>query len=94
MNACYYGLAPRLKQRILIRPLAKTKNNRNIKEDESMHRKPNHIGIIPDGNRRWATRNGLKKQEGYGHGLSPAGAECAGFRDFCPCKRSIPISIS
>lgn len=34
MNACYYGLAPRLKQRILIRPLAKTKNNRNIKEDE------------------------------------------------------------
>lgn len=36
-----------------------------------MQRTPEHIGIIPDGNRRWATRNGLKKSEGYEHGLLP-----------------------
>ncbi len=32
---------------------------------------PAHIGIIPDGNRRWATQNGLKKENGYEHGLLP-----------------------
>ena len=32
---------------------------------------PNHIGIIPDGNRRWATRAGLAKKDGYVHGLTP-----------------------
>ncbi len=36
-----------------------------------MKRIPKHIGIIPDGNRRWAERNGLKKEEGYAHGLEP-----------------------
>lgn len=36
-----------------------------------MQRTPTHIGIIPDGNRRWATQNGLKKQDGYEHGLLP-----------------------
>ncbi len=32
---------------------------------------PKHIGIIPDGNRRWARKNGLKKEEGYAYGLEP-----------------------
>ena len=32
---------------------------------------PAHIGIIPDGNRRWAKNAGLAKQEGYAYGLSP-----------------------
>lgn len=32
---------------------------------------PKHIGIIPDGNRRWAKANGLKKQDGYSYGLKP-----------------------
>ena len=32
---------------------------------------PNHIGIIPDGNRRWATENGMAKDKGYEHGLEP-----------------------
>lgn len=32
---------------------------------------PKHVGIIPDGNRRWAKSNGLKIEEGYDHGLSP-----------------------
>lgn len=36
-----------------------------------MYRTPEHIGIIPDGNRRWATQNGLKKEAGYEHGLLP-----------------------
>lgn len=36
-----------------------------------MKRIPKHIGIIPDGNRRWAKRNGLKKEEGYAYGLEP-----------------------
>lgn len=32
---------------------------------------PKHIGIIPDGNRRWAKHAGLEKQDGYAHGLKP-----------------------
>lgn len=34
-------------------------------------RKPEHIGIIPDGNRRWAQGQGMKKQDGYEFGLEP-----------------------
>lgn len=34
-----------------------------------MQRTPIHIGIIPDGNRRWATGRGLPKEEGYAYGL-------------------------
>lgn len=41
---------------------------------------PNHIGIIPDGNRRWAINNGLKKEEGYSRGLEP------GMKLFKICK--------
>ena len=36
-----------------------------------MKRIPKHIGIIPDGNRRWAKENGLNKEEGYAYGLKP-----------------------
>lgn len=36
-----------------------------------MLRIPKHIGIIPDGNRRWATSNGLSKENGYSSGLEP-----------------------
>ena len=32
---------------------------------------PKHIGIIPDGNRRWAREHGMNKQDGYEHGLAP-----------------------
>lgn len=32
---------------------------------------PNHIGIIPDGNRRWAIDKGLSKESGYGSGIDP-----------------------
>lgn len=36
-----------------------------------MFRIPRHIGVIPDGNRRWAKENGLRKEEGYAFGLKP-----------------------
>ena len=32
---------------------------------------PKHIGVIPDGNRRWALENSLKKDMGYTHGINP-----------------------
>ena len=32
---------------------------------------PRHIGVIPDGNRRWALNNGLTKEKGYDCGLNP-----------------------
>ena len=32
---------------------------------------PKHIGIIPDGNRRWAVDKGLNKEDGYNNGLNP-----------------------
>lgn len=42
--------------------------------EESMkkyQRIPTHIGIIPDGNRRWAQQNGFEKKDGYQHGIDP-----------------------
>lgn len=32
---------------------------------------PNHIGIIPDGNRRFALKKGLGKEAGYSYGIEP-----------------------
>lgn len=32
---------------------------------------PNHVGIIPDGNRRWAVAQNMGKHEGYEYGVSP-----------------------
>ncbi len=32
---------------------------------------PTHIGIIPDGNRRWALGKGMGKEAGYDKGISP-----------------------
>ena len=37
----------------------------NYKEYCFMYRVPKHIGIIPDGNRRWARIHGINKEEGY-----------------------------
>lgn len=34
-------------------------------------KRPRHIGIIPDGNRRWAKEHGMNKQDGYKWGLLP-----------------------
>lgn len=38
---------------------------------ETFKRIPAHIGIIPDGNRRWAAKNGFQKKEGYSNGIKP-----------------------
>jgi undecaprenyl diphosphate synthase len=34
---------------------------------------PGHIAIIPDGNRRWAEKKGISKQEGYAIGIRKIG---------------------
>jgi len=34
-------------------------------------RLPNHIGVIPDGNRRWSVEHGLPKEAGYAYGIEP-----------------------
>ena len=36
-----------------------------------MTRIPKHIGIIPDGNRRWALENGLEKRTATATGFPP-----------------------
>ena len=36
-----------------------------------MNRIPKNIGIIPDGNRRWAKLHGFNKEDGYDYGLEP-----------------------
>ncbi|KJS02955.1 MAG: dihydroorotate dehydrogenase [Peptococcaceae bacterium BRH_c4a] len=38
---------------------------------QKFKRLPKHIGIIPDGNRRWAVSKGMQKQDGYQRGLDP-----------------------
>lgn len=45
-------------------------------------RVPKHIGIIPDGNRRWAVDKGLGKHEGYSNGIVP------GFELYDMCKNA------
>lgn len=42
-------------------------------------RVPKHIGVIPDGNRRWAVNRGLKKEDGYKFGVDK------GFELFKEC---------
>ncbi|MFW5829102.1 MAG: undecaprenyl diphosphate synthase family protein [Planctomycetota bacterium] len=44
-------------------------------------RLPAHIGIIPDGNRRWATLRGMDKSDGYAAGVEP------GLRLLERCRR-------
>lgn len=34
-------------------------------------RLPHHIGVIPDGNRRWAQKHGMPKRSGYAYGIDP-----------------------
>jgi undecaprenyl diphosphate synthase len=42
---------------------------------------PSHVGLIPDGNRRWAVQHGLRKEEGYASGIAP------GFELFERCRQ-------
>src|SRR5665648_130111 len=45
-------------------------DTKNLEEVKVM-RTPKHIGIIPDGNRRWAENNKMTKENGYEHGIDP-----------------------
>ena len=42
---------------------------------------PKHIGIIPDGNRRWALSNNMTKDCGYNYGIEP------GLKVFKLCEK-------
>ena len=46
-------------------------NNDTIVIEVIIMRIPDHIGIIPDGNRRWAVNKGLSKEMGYSEGIEP-----------------------
>ncbi|MCD2347391.1 polyprenyl diphosphate synthase [Clostridium guangxiense] len=48
-------------------------------------RLPKHIGIIPDGNRRWAQSKGIPKEMGYKNGINPG---------FCLFKLCEKVGIS
>lgn len=39
---------------------------------KSFSRLPRHVGIIPDGNRRWADARSLPRSHGYSSGIEPA----------------------
>lgn len=43
---------------------------------KNLKRTPRHIGIIPDGNRRWAEDYNLSKDKGYDHGVAPGVTLC------------------
>jgi undecaprenyl diphosphate synthase len=45
-------------------------------------RLPNHIGVIPDGNRRWAESKGMPKERGYLLGIDP------GMQLFYLCQKA------
>jgi len=51
-----------------------------IKRPMKFSRIPRHVGIIPDGNRRWAKDRGLAQREGYAAGIEP------GFRLLNLCR--------
>ena len=45
-----------------------------------LKRIPKHIGVIPDGNRRWAEERGMGKEQGYRYGVD------AGFTMYEMCR--------
>lgn len=45
-------------------------------------RVPEHVGFIPDGNRRWAVERGLPKRAGYDAGIEPGLRLLQQCRDF------------
>jgi undecaprenyl diphosphate synthase len=49
---------------------------------------PQHIGFIPDGNRRWAKARGLPPEAGYAHGIAP------GLKLFELCRQSAIAEVS
>jgi len=41
------------------------------RQPQDQRRLPRHIGFIPDGNRRWAVKHGLAREQGYASGIAP-----------------------
>jgi undecaprenyl diphosphate synthase len=41
------------------------------RQPHGQRRLPRHIGFIPDGNRRWAVKHGLAREQGYASGIAP-----------------------
>ncbi|QAT42562.1 undecaprenyl diphosphate synthase family protein [Aminipila luticellarii] len=56
------------------------RNSEVNERKRAFKRIPRHIGVIPDGNRRWAVNCGLEKKDGYQHGLDP------GFQLYDLCR--------
>lgn len=42
-----------------------------LPKEVKFSRLPQHVGIIPDGNRRWADKRGLARRDGYAAGIEP-----------------------
>ncbi len=55
-----------------LRMLTRKRAPRIATQSREFTKIPRHIGIIPDGNRRWAHAHGLQRHEGYEQGLNPA----------------------
>lgn len=53
--------------------IGKTRKGEDVSH---LSRIPRHIGVIPDGNRRWAIKRGMEKHEGYQFGLEPGFRLC------------------
>lgn len=43
---------------------------------EKLKRVPYHVGIIPDGNRRFAVKNNMNKEDGYAYGVTMGVKAC------------------
>ena len=53
-----------------------------VARDFSFSRLPRHVGLIPDGNRRWAEKRGAPRRDGYAAGILPGVALLELCRDF------------
>lgn len=40
-------------------------------QNVALSRIPQHVGLIPDGNRRWAVEHGMARRDGYAAGVEP-----------------------
>ncbi len=53
-----------------LKKISTNKNNIKLSNEIDMHRVPEHIAIIMDGNGRWATKKGLPRSFGHNQGVS------------------------
>ncbi|MDC3118973.1 isoprenyl transferase [Prochlorococcus sp. AH-716-K03] len=53
-----------------LKKISTNKNNIKLSNEIDMHRVPEHVAIIMDGNGRWATKKGLPRSFGHNQGVS------------------------